>query len=775
MPAARDDYREYFTEKLWEWLPAVYRELDSLQGQDALRAFVKALAAQAAILKRNQDRVWDDGFVELASDWAVPYLADLVATRLVSALNPRARRVDVAKTIYYRRRKGTLLVLEQLISDMTGWDGKVVEEFRRLARARHGLDGPPRPGRLTRTPEGGFADLRSVRGAALAGDAFDELHYTPDVRRPRGLSGRRGIQKLTFHVYRMHPVHFTGVQPRRLKDFAGARDGFTFDPSGRDVALFATDQSHPSGLRAPDAGGDWSAWRTADEWQLPRPIACRLLGEAIFEIGDPQIAFIRTTPLIPTQAQRDAAADDLRKIAGERFTGRAAFLRLLAGLPASAALTLPGVVAQLLMRALAPDCGSAALLPNGSDAAEWPGPIVPDESSIDRPALAVWFAGADPVERSATRAARLDTWSPPVLPGVQLFVEPERGRFVVNHDPFGVNAVRVDYHTGMLAPIGAGAFGREVEGGAATTTWQNGGFGAGTPASGIAQVDDSLTYVDPPDQAAVTDGTIRAAERQRPYIVLDASDWQLGAGAANASLRLDGLWIGGRQVRVVRLDGNFERVRLRHATLDPGGEDADGAALPPVALVVTGFVETLVVDACVLASIRLDGAAAGIERILIRDSIVHARETGEVAIDARTALVRMARTTVIAPAIDALAIRAEQLDVTDSLIAGVAKAANTQAGCFRFSARHPDSLVPRAYRSHTVHDMGRLFASRRFGDWRYALLSEAAPAEVRRGAENGSEMGAFCGALVPIRHDSLAVKVDEYMPFGRIPNVLVEN
>ena len=126
MPIARDDYREYYTEKLWQWLPAIYRELDDTEGGGVLRAFVRSIGAQAAFLKRNQDRVWDDGFVELASDWAVPYIADLVATRLVSALDVRARRVDVAKTIYYRRRKGTLLVLEQLISDMTGWDGKVV-------------------------------------------------------------------------------------------------------------------------------------------------------------------------------------------------------------------------------------------------------------------------------------------------------------------------------------------------------------------------------------------------------------------------------------------------------------------------------------------------------------------------------------------------------------------------------------------------------------------------------------------------------------------------
>jgi len=776
MPVARDDYREYLQRKLWQWLPAIYRELDALEGGDALRAFTRALAQQAAFTKRNQDRVWDDAYPELASDWAIPYIAKLVATRLVSALNLRGRRVDVAKTIYYRRRKGTLAVLEQLISDMTGWDGKVVEEFRRLARAHHGLDGLPRIGRLTHTPEGGFADLRSVRGSRLSGDAFDEFHYTPDARRPQGLTGRRGIPKLSFHEFRLHPVHFTGVQPRRVKNFPGSVDGFTFDPSGRDIALFSTDVSHPSGERAPDAQSNWSDWRSAQEWQLPRPIPCRLLAEAIYEIGDAQIGWIRTTALIPTQPQRDAAADDLRKIAGERFIGRAAFVRLLQGLPSAAVTTLPGVLVELLMRALVPDCGSAALLPNGSDVASWPGPIVPNESSVDQPALAVNFVGTPPIARSATRAARLDNFKLP--PGVTgpLFIEPRRGRMLLDHAPFGAAAARVDYHVGMLAPIGAGAFAREIDDAAPTTLWQNGAFGTGTPANGIAQIQDSLNYVTPPDQLAVVDCTVRAAEQQRPYVILDGANWRFGAaGAGNALLRLDGLWVGARQTRVVRLSGNFERVRLRYTTFDPGGVDAIGATLPPVILVVAGFVEKLVIDGCMLAGIRLAGANASVERIVIRDSIVHARKAGMVAINVPTATVRMARTTLIAPSLDALALRVEELDATDSLIAGVAKVANTQAGCFRFSARAPGSIVPHPYHAYIVDDMARLFASLRFGSYHYAQLGPVAPKDVARGAENGSEIGAFCGAIVPIKQDSLATKVDEYMPFGRLPNYIIEN
>jgi hypothetical protein len=573
----------------------------------------------------------------------------------------------------------------------------------------------------------------------------------------------------------MHPVLLRGVQPRRVKDFPGPRDGFTFDPSGRDVALFATDQSHPSGERAADSQSDWSQWTTAQEWQLPRPMRCRLLAEAVFEIGDVQIAWIRTTPLIATQPQRDAAADDLRKIAGERFVGRDVFVRLLRGLPAAPTLTLAGVLAELTMRALVADCGSAALLPNGSDVASWPPPINPEESSCVQPAVTVRFVGLAPIARSATRAARLDAWKPPIMAGIKLFIEPRRGRLVFDHDPLGVNAVRVDYHIGLLAPIGAGAYAREVDGGAATQTWQNGGFGLGTPANGIVDVLDSMNYVDPFDQPAALDCRVRAAEQQRPYVILDVADWVFTGATVDSRLTLDGLWIGARQARTVALGGKFRRVHLRYCTLDPGGPDALGVALPPVPIVVTGFVETLVIDRCMLASIRLLGANASIERLIIRDSIVDAPDVGVVPINVPTARVRMLRTTVIAPTIDAIALRIEEIDGSDSLVAGVAKVTDTQHGCFRFSARAPGSSVPHPYHAYLVDDMARLFASRRYGDYRYAQLSPVVPAEIARGAESGSEIGAYCGALVPIKQDSLLTKIDEYMPFGRLPNFIVED
>jgi hypothetical protein len=755
--SARDGYREYFTEKLWEWVPAIYRERDGLDGGDALRSFVQALASRAAVLKRSQDRLWDDQCIELADDWAIPYIADLVATRLVSSLNSRARRADVAKTIYYRRRKGTLAVLEQLIADMTGWDGKVVEEWKRLGRMRHGLDGRARAGRITATPEGGLADLRRVRGALLVGDPFDEFHYTPDMRRPEGEWGRRGITRLTFHLYRQQSVEMRGVRPHRVRNVSLDRDAFTFDPSGRETALFS----------ANDPSRDWSTWRTAAEWALPRPIACRLLGEAVFVVGDEEIAWALATALIPA-GQRPAAAASLRRIAGERLVGRDTFTRVLRGLPEGATLTAAGVLAELMTRALIDECGSAALLPRAAGSAAF-GP----------PAVEVTLGGGASQLRERTRAANFGDWnaggwSPPVLSNVDLFIEPERGRFLLDLQGTSADEVRVRYRIGMLAPIGAGAYGRNFDGGPPTVTWQDGSSAAGTPAAGVVEIRDSDTYADPPDQAAITDCIVFAREETRPYLLL-GDDWSLTASGDDRQLWLDGLWIGANPASALVLDGNYERVRLRFCSLDPGGTDAAGDTIAPVELVVRGFVEELAIERCMLANIRLEGADASIERLIIVDSIVHARTAGLTAIAAPRAHLTIRRSTVIGPAIDTLTVDVERLDASDTLIAGRVDVTDTQSGCFRFSARGPGSRVPHPYESQVVTELGRLFASRVFGDHRYALLAEAAPEEIRRGAENDNEMGAFNAEIGATKLESLGIKVEEYMPFGRLPNYKFEN
>ena len=92
-----------------------------------------------------------------------------------------ATRADVAKTIYYRRRKGTLPMLEELARDVTGWAAHAVEFFELLGWTPAPRAHPP-AGALVRR-----ALARARRAASTA--PFDEASHSVDVRADRPVRG----------------------------------------------------------------------------------------------------------------------------------------------------------------------------------------------------------------------------------------------------------------------------------------------------------------------------------------------------------------------------------------------------------------------------------------------------------------------------------------------------------------------------------------------------------------------------------------------------------
>ena len=106
-----DLYESYYAERLWAMLPEVYRAEDTpdldqgapgptTDSHGPLREMVNRIGAQAAILRRSIDRLWDDQSIDSCDDYLIPYIGDLLATNLVAGLGARGQRKDVAKTIY---------------------------------------------------------------------------------------------------------------------------------------------------------------------------------------------------------------------------------------------------------------------------------------------------------------------------------------------------------------------------------------------------------------------------------------------------------------------------------------------------------------------------------------------------------------------------------------------------------------------------------------------------------------------------------------------------
>jgi len=131
-------------------------------------------------------------------------------------------------------------------------------------------------------------------------------------------------------------------------------------------------------------------------------------------------------------------------------------------------------------------------------------------------------------------------------------------------------------------------------------------------------------------------------------------------------------------------------------------------------------------------------------------------------------VVEMERVTVFGE------LNVHRLWASEALITGVAEVTDTQNGCFRFSAAPEGSRLPKPYECHIIKDSKHYFTSRQFGQPGYGQLSQTAPEEIRRGAENGSEIGAFSALINPIKLDSLRAKVEEYMPFGLVPIFILE-
>ncbi|HEX2558025.1 MAG TPA: hypothetical protein VHK86_06855, partial [Nitrososphaera sp.] len=67
----------YTKEKLYELIPAVYRQRDSKLGKP-LEDLVDVIAKQVAALEKDVGGLYDNWFIETCDEWVTSYIADLV-------------------------------------------------------------------------------------------------------------------------------------------------------------------------------------------------------------------------------------------------------------------------------------------------------------------------------------------------------------------------------------------------------------------------------------------------------------------------------------------------------------------------------------------------------------------------------------------------------------------------------------------------------------------------------------------------------------------------
>ena len=246
---------------LYERLPEIYRIRDAEQippGQ--LQAFLGVIEDAMAALHARTDAQYHDLFIEHCDDWVVAYIADLLGTTRLSGA-PWTVRADVARTVFHRRRKGTLGAVESQVHTLSGWAVHAVEMRERLAWNQHlnhqrpdagGLPALRQRSDMSLPVRGGMATLRDPALLSLVNGAFDPLARLVDVKPPTlGPSGWN-LPNLAVMLWRLQdfqvplsrPVFRQTVAVTPAPGAAALAVRFDVHPQGDPWTLFNTHRSH---------------------------------------------------------------------------------------------------------------------------------------------------------------------------------------------------------------------------------------------------------------------------------------------------------------------------------------------------------------------------------------------------------------------------------------------------------------------------------------------------------------------------------------------------
>ena len=258
------------TEKLYNLLPFVYRQRDA-QLSYPLKALLSVINEQVDIVEEDIRQLYENWFIETAEDWVVPYIGELIGYQpvheagepgVVDTAEGRARnkilipRREVANTIHFRRRKGTLSLLEELSKAVAGWPARAVEFFKLLSWTQNinhlHLD------------RAQTVDVRRGNMLDRIDGPYDSLGHSVDVRRIDSvdLPGRYNIPNVGLFVCRLKSYSVTKALAHALEKPSWRY--FAFSALGNDVPLFVkpepeTDTTH-----------------IAEELNLPVPIRRRI-------------------------------------------------------------------------------------------------------------------------------------------------------------------------------------------------------------------------------------------------------------------------------------------------------------------------------------------------------------------------------------------------------------------------------------------------------------------------------------------------------------------
>ena len=719
-------------EQIYELLPAVYRIQDAQNGEP-LKALLGMISTQVDVLQDNIQQLYADEFIETCASWAVPYIGDLVGANLIYEIAAGAgQRAVVANTIGYRRRKGTLLDLEQVSMDVSGLPAVGVEFFKLLITTQSM--------RHLRLNNQATLDLRRGSQLEKLDSAFDTINRTIDVRRiaprvrpavdpgptPHGCAGlavvpdptpldidlhgggRFNIPDIGIYLWRWAKNLSVANAPAFVID----QERYMFSPLGQDMPLFTV---------VPERESFDHLTKRLD---VPQPIRRREFYHNIAAFYGPSIQLTADGVAVPAS---QICCRDLSDGPGGSW-----------GCTMSGKISIDPVLGRIQLAADVPvPTHLLVSYTYGSGGYTGGGAYVRTVNPPANPTFTAQIGSA----ATPTLASAIAAWNALAPGAVGIILLP--GFPSLSVDLTGAAAIQLP-STSQLWILAA-----EIH------------------TDGTASFDNSC---------ATLSGNIQVQGVQVPG--------PGGTVSPLGQLFISGLWISG----MVEITGDASGVNLMDTTLVPGISLArDGTPGQPgkPSIVASTIGVALTLSGCISGPI---GIAPG-GSACISSSIIDSCDPGNVAyagsdLASEGADLRIDASTVVGK----LWTRTMQLASNTIFLArrpahdpwkAAIWSSRLQVGCVRFCFVPNDNITPKKYRCIPADPnqepaLWPSFITLQYGNPAYAMLSGDASMAVWTGADDGAEMGAFHDTEETLGIRNVQLCAPEFLPVGLESGIFLE-
>jgi hypothetical protein len=737
---------------LFDLLPALYRLRDAQLAAGAgdemgpLQSLLSIVEEQIAVLEENIAQLYDDLFIETCAPWVVPYIGNLIGYQQINGIasavdSPRA---EVANTIGFRRRKGTVPVFEQLARDATGWSAHAVEFFQVLATTqcvRNHL-----------RPHNYYApNLRSWKPREFVNTGFDHTAHKADVRRipptpdqgqlPGGM-GRYNVQNIGIFLWSLSAYTLTEVPATAV---SGNSQCFRFSTLGADMPLFHRATELPD-----------ETTTLAGPANVPDRLTRHLLCQDIRAITQKDASPVYYGPGLSLAIYSDGSLQDASRILVADLSGADGAWANFSYL--SDPSNLPKLPAGANTIAIDPRLGRIAIPPP-------PAGKTPSISTFCCYGFNTAIGGGEYPRASTFKAS------------------PEQATIRVPGDYPNI-------HEALTALSG----------------------------DGVVEVSNSGVYSEPAglDVSVRANGHIelRAADGSRPTLILGETISVTGESAGQFDL--NGFLITYAPPQTSSKppaallyspavsSNELTNLGITHCTFVPGWalqsngepeENSSGALTytgPAVLIDNPGLAVTIAQS--ILGPLYLNGESTA----SLTDTILDAGGPTDVAIvasiDASTnapvasgALTMNGCTvigkvytslfTLVSDCIFVAALAEADVSSTPPLWNAPLWSARQQQGCVCFSYVPAGAILPRQFEcvQQAPGTPAPMFYSLQYGDPAYAKLLPTTDSSIRRGADDGGEMGAYHSVLAPQREADLLTRLAEYIPVGMQYGIFYES